>query len=572
MTATQIDCRKSALPSPAMTTPTLPRPETVTRVVKFVVDDQALTTVQRDLLDRHAGTARAAFNWGLATINAHEDAVRGHVRHQALVDAAGNTDRAAELLDDRTWRTTAYKTARGELGRRPSGRDLGVQFTAIAKDPDSRFGWWETEKKTHGVNRFAVSAALDNLHAAVGRALDGTAAKGHQRKPRKDGRPHGWPRFKKKHISRDAFALFNVALGNPWKPVEGGHRLKLPNLGSLRMVQNTRPLRRLIQRGGHPKSARFTRHGRRWTIAITVSIPAEHPSVVPPAAPNRIQTAGGPVGIDLGVLTLAALSTGELVPNPRTGLAETATLKRLRRKLDRQHRAGSPACFDDKGRHAKGPCPWRGTRNTPATMSRQARTTLARIARLEHLIQLQRQGVAHQLTKRLATGHALVAIEDLNTVGMIATPAAKVDPATGAFLPNGRAAKRGLARSILRASFGEIRRQLAYKTSWYGSRLIIIDRWAPTSRTCSTCGTVKPKLPLSERRYTCDDCGTILDRDVNAAKNILAVALRDDEDRATDSGLRSPTAVPAAQRLTRKTGTVYPIAALATATRKGSPS
>ena len=83
---------------------------------------------------------------------------------------------------------------------------------------------------------------------------------------------------------------------------------------------------------------------------------------------------------------------------------------------------------------------------------------------------------------------------------------------------------RRLARHIADAGFAEIRRQLAYKTQWNGGRLVTADRWYPSSKTCSGCGTVKTKLTLSERTYTCTACGLTLDRDVNAARNLAALA------------------------------------------------
>jgi len=82
--------------------------------------------------------------------------------------------------------------------------------------------------------------------------------------------------------------------------------------------------------------------------------------------------------------------------------------------------------------------------------------------------------------------------------------------------------KSGLHRSVLDASPSEIRRQLAYKTTWYGSRLALLDRWYPSSKTCSGCGTAKATLALSERTFTCTTCGLMLDRDVNAAVKIAS--------------------------------------------------
>ena len=95
-------------------------------------------------------------------------------------------------------------------------------------------------------------------------------------------------------------------------------------------------------------------------------------------------------------------------------------------------------------------------------------------------------------------------VEDLNVTGMLRN--------------------RRLARHIADAGFAEIRRQLAYKTSWNGGRLVVADRWYPSSKTCSGCGAVKTKLALSEREYECQTCGLIIDRDHNASLNLAALA------------------------------------------------
>jgi putative transposase len=116
---------------------------------------------------------------------------------------------------------------------------------------------------------------------------------------------------------------------------------------------------------------------------------------------------------------------------------------------------------------------------------------------------LRRDGL-HQLTTRLATSYGTVVVEDLNVTGMLAN--------------------RRLARRIADAGFGEIRRQLAYKTVWNGGRLLLADRWYPSSKTCSACGAVKTKLTLAERTYHCIACGLVLDRDLNAARNLAALA------------------------------------------------
>lgn len=480
------------------------------RVIRVCLDYAALTPDQRTLLDRHAGTARAVWNWGLAARNAQHDALMAHVRAVALEQADGDETTAAALLDDRTWRTATIKTAPEELRRSLNAAALGLVFTAETRDPDSRFAWWTTE--SHRVRRHAVSSALRELDAAFVRYYRDTG--GHRtarrRRQRKDGRPAGWPRFKKRGRARDAFALYNLVVAgqDPWRIVDGAHRIKVLSLGSLRVHENTKRLRRLIARGGRPTSARFTRTGGRWYMSVVVALPAPaagtvlSPAGAPrPAAPNRAQTRAGLVGVDLGIKTLATMSDGTLVANARHGRAAARRLDRLQRRAARQE-GPRKAVAPSKG--------WVATQRA--------------IARLQHDTAARRRGLVHELTKTLATGYAAVAIEDLNVAGMTGTPAARPDPDNpGAFLANGRAAKSGLNKAILDVGFGEFRRQLTYKTPMYGARLLEVARFAPTSKTCSTCGAVRAKLRLDERTYRCKHCGLVIDRDLNAARNIAAL-------------------------------------------------
>jgi putative transposase len=118
---------------------------------------------------------------------------------------------------------------------------------------------------------------------------------------------------------------------------------------------------------------------------------------------------------------------------------------------------------------------------------------------------LRRDGI-HKLTTELAREYGTVVVEDLNVSGMVRN--------------------RRLARVISDTGFGEIRRQLTYKTTWNGGRLEIADRWFPSSKTCSGCQTVKPKLPLCVRTFVCESCGLVIDRDENAAINLAALVKR----------------------------------------------
>jgi IS605 OrfB family transposase len=120
----------------------------------------------------------------------------------------------------------------------------------------------------------------------------------------------------------------------------------------------------------------------------------------------------------------------------------------------------------------------------------------------------------HKLTTRLAKTYGGVVVEDLDVAGMTAS-------AKGTGHWRGKA---GLNRAILDASPAELRRQLTYKTAWYGSALVVADRWYPSSKTCSRCKAVKAELSLSERTYRREHCGLVKDRDVNAAANLASLA------------------------------------------------
>jgi IS605 OrfB family transposase len=112
----------------------------------------------------------------------------------------------------------------------------------------------------------------------------------------------------------------------------------------------------------------------------------------------------------------------------------------------------------------------------------------------------------HKLTTDLATNHGTVVVEHLNLAGMTRN--------------------RRLARALTDAGMSELRRQLVYKTTWYGSKLVVADPFYPSSKTCSACGWVRAKLSLAERTFHCEVCGLVLDRDLNAARNLAKLVHR----------------------------------------------
>jgi putative transposase len=182
------------------------------------------------------------------------------------------------------------------------------------------------------------------------------------------------------------------------------------------------------------------------------------------------------VGVDLGVKTLAILSDGTQFENQKLLQSELRKVKRLNRELSRRQQGG--------GR-------WQRTK--------------WKLAKLHRRVANRRLDYQHKMTTRIAQTYQVVGMEDLNVRGM---------------LRNHR-----LALSIADAGFGEIRRQLTYKTEWYGGQVVAIDRFFPSSRLCSNCGAVKDDLTLGDHRFVCE-CGYTANRDLNAVRNIEAAAFK----------------------------------------------
>lgn len=225
-------------------------------------------------------------------------------------------------------------------------------------------------------------------------------------------------------------------------------------------------LREVVRFSGKPLSATLSREADRWLIAIPVAIDR----------PDPVCESQATVGIDLGVSTALTLSTGEKIDSPKP-------LKKYLQRMKRRARQHS--------RKQKG-----------SANRRQSARKLAKLhARIAHV----RQDFLHQTTTALTRRFGLIGIEDLNVKGMMA---------------NDR-----LARAISDIGFYEFRRQLDYKAALSGGTVVVVDRWFPSSKTCSACGAYCEAMPLSVRQWTCVHCGAEHDRDVNAALNLQRVAL-----------------------------------------------
>ncbi|MCC3417702.1 MAG: transposase [Microcoleus sp. PH2017_29_MFU_D_A] len=291
---------------------------------------------------------------------------------------------------------------------------------------------WIKEK---GICQKITQYAFDQLGNAFDRFFKGLGA---------------YPHFKKK-FQHDAFTL--DAGGKPMRV--GGVRIKLPTIGWIRTFE------------GLPNVT---------TSKITISRIADdwYLSFAYEQSQQVIAKQYEVVGVDLGVKTLATLSTGVVFENPKYYYQEAAKLKRLQKQLSRKKKGSN--------------------RRFKARM---------KVARQHSLIANLRNNTLHHVTTYLSKNHAKVVIEDLNIAGMMAN--------------------HRLAKAIADCGFHEFRRQLKYKCRKFGSELMIISRWYPSSKTCSSCGNIQD-MPLKKRTYDCCSCGISIDRDLNASLNISRLA------------------------------------------------
>jgi putative transposase len=216
----------------------------------------------------------------------------------------------------------------------------------------------------------------------------------------------------------------------------------------------------------------------RWYVTLAVAI----------GAPEPLERTGDAVGVDLGVTDFAVTSDGEKIANPRHLARKARNLARYQRRLAR--------CRTGSANRAK---------------------AAAKVARAHRKVRDARRDFLHRASTRLVRSADMIVIEDLNVSGMVRN--------------------RRLARAIADCGWGEFRRQLAYKCERSGRDLVVIDRWYPSSKTCSACGYLLAGLSLGTWQWTCPSCGARHDRDLNAATNILAAG---QAVTACGAGIRHP--------------------------------
>jgi putative transposase len=201
----------------------------------------------------------------------------------------------------------------------------------------------------------------------------------------------------------------------------------------------------------------------RWYVAFAVDIPG----------PDPLPAVGQVAGVDLGITDFAVTSGGQRIANPRHLERRARNLARYQRRMAR--------CQKGSANRAK---------------------ARAKAARAHRKVRAARADFLHKTSASLVRDHDVIVLEDLAVTNMVRN--------------------RRLAKAISDCGWGAFRAMVEYKAARYGRRVIVIDRWYPSSKRCSACGYLLAELSLGTRAWQCPSCGTRHDRDINAAKNILA--------------------------------------------------
>ena len=283
-------------------------------------------------------------------------------------------------------------------------------------------------------SKYAPQEALRDLDTAFKNFFQGRA-----RFPRFKGRKHGIGSFTlimSIHVKDD--------------------RIRLPRLGWIRSKEHG-----YLPKEAHINSATVSERAGHWFVSLNVVEERENPEPI----------IGGAVGVDRGLKSLAVVSDGIVIENPKAMARCERKLKHLQRAVSRKQRGSS-----------------------------NRRKASHRFARFHARISNMRKDVLHKATTVLATTKSVLVVEDLAVRNMMAN--------------------HHLAKAIGDAGWAEFVRQLEYKSKWYGSRLVVADRFFPSTKRCSSCGGVKASMPLEERTFVCEFCGFTADRDLNAALNL----------------------------------------------------
>jgi putative transposase len=388
------------------------------------------------------------------TLDPTEEQARSLARHFGARRKAYNWTVAALKADIEAWHATGVETAK------PSLQVLRKRWNTVKNDvcvnAETGAVWWPECSK---------EAYADGIAGAVDAYWNWQQS----RSGKRAGKKVGFPRFKRKGRDADRVCFTTGAMR-----VEADRRhLTLPVIGCVRTHENTRRIERLIRSGrARVLAISVRRNGTRLDASVRVLVRRpQQPSVALP---------GSRIGVDVGVRRLATVATADgvvidKVANPRPLDAALRELRHVCRARSRCTRG-----------------------------SRRYRERTTQISRLHRRVNDVRTHHLHVLTTRLAKTHGRIVVEGLDAAGMLRQKG----------LSGARARRRGLSDAAL----GAPRRHLSYKTGWYGSQLVVADRWFPSSKTCHACGHVQD-IGWSER-WQCEACSASHQRDDNASINL----------------------------------------------------
>lgn len=302
-----------------------------------------------------------------------------------------------------------------------------------------------------------------------------------------------YPQFKKKkdnegsfYIGGDQIALSDISLNSktfknvPHNEKQKRQYLKVPNLGWVKMTERLRFI-------GKVNGVVISQQGNKYFASFSVQITeAEYKRTHPKACSDK---ANRKVGIDLGIKSALILSDGVAVDNPKPLKKNLRKIKRISRQLNKRTHARS------KQERLEGKKKSKNYRKLSVNFSNAQR----KVANI-------RRDFIQKVTTILTTHYYHIALENLNVKGMT---------------QNHR-----LARSVSDVAFGELCRQIEYKSQLSGVKVSKADRFYPSSKTCSVCGNIKQDLKLIDRTYHCDKCGAVIDRDYNASLNLLSLIIK----------------------------------------------
>ena len=311
--------------------------------------------------------------------------------------------------------------------------------------------WWaENSKEAYSSAFEALSRAFHDHFAS----RDGT----------RKGPYVGWPRYKKRSGRQSvSFSTGQIA-------VLDRHHVQLPVIGVLRVKEPTDKLRLKIDTG-QTRILRVTlsSEGTKTYVSFGVETKRSSPKLQP----------SGVCGHDVGIHALITSSDGQVVENKRASERRRKKISRYQKRMDRQHRAASPACFDERGCHIAGTCYWKNRSKRSRENERRLQKAHARAARI-------RRDTIHKASYRASTTYAVNILEDLRVEAM------------------GRKGhgKASFNRAQHDAAMAELRRELSYKCSWYGSVLWLAAWWYPSSKICSGCHIKRPSSHAQPECFT----------------------------------------------------------------------